>query len=307
MITHHNKRFKVIWTTVPHILFGFSPKANGGILRDIIMRTKTSLMVTLVGLFLLSLLTACTTVLETGRRQLMLIDPQTEIQLGLTGFREIKATKSLSQNQEQQQRVVRVSRRIVAVTPMQNLNWEFVLFEDKEPNAFALPGGKVGVNSGLFEVVHTDDELAAVIGHEIAHVQARHSGERVSTVLAIQLGGITLNEAMKNRKEKTRILLMAAIGLGSSIGYLLPNSRVMEREADMIGLRYMARAGYNPEAAVHGWRQFKAYKEKRGGLSIPFLSTHPADEERIRNIEADLPEVMPIYLKTRSIQGKKYE
>lgn len=241
-------------------------------------------------------LAGCATVPETGRRQLNLISAQEEMQLGLSSFQQMKKDTPISKDAAANSMVQRVGRRISAVAPLPNAQWEFVVFESKEANAFCLPGGKVGVYTGILPITRDEAGLAAVIGHEVAHAVARHGAERVSEGLLIQTGGGLLGATLSNADPRTRALTMAAYGLGSKVGRELPHSRSQESEADHIGLIYMARAGYNPEASIAFWQRFAEYNRLHGGGGdIWFLRTHPLDETRIRQLQGWMPEVKPQY------------
>ncbi len=245
------------------------------------------------GLAALALVLGCTTVPETGRRQLMLIGPAEEAQMGLSAFADIKNQQPISRDAAANARVQRIGARIAPAVgrDLPNAEWEFVVFESEQVNAFALPGGKVGVYTGLLALAESDDELAAVMGHEIAHVSARHGAERTSQQLGAALLGVGLTVATDDAKYRDQIRL--AYGLAAA-GTVLKYSRDHESEADHIGLLYMARAGYDPAAAISFWRKMAA--KSKGGTWMPeWLSTHPSDETRIRQLEGWLPEVRPIY------------
>jgi len=222
-------------------------------------------------------LAACATVSETGRSQLILISPQQSASLGLSAFEDIKRSMPVLRNTDEARMVERVGRRIAGAVPSAAGNdWEFVLFDDPTPNAFALPGGKVGVHSGLFRVAEAEDQLAAVIGHEIAHVTARHSAERMSRDMLTQLGLTAMGAAVDSPE------LVGLTATAATLGLTLPFTRDQESEADRIGVLYMERAGYDPRAAVELWRNFA----RLGGDRQPeFLSTHPAPERRIKQLE----------------------
>ena len=235
------------------------------------------------------LLSACTTAPITGRRQLVLVSDGQAAQMGVNAYQQIKSETKVSRDARTTQVVRRVGQRIAAVSGQPNLPWEFTLFQDENPNAFALPGGKVGVNTGLFKVVKNEHQLAAVMAHEVAHVLARHSAERVSQQVLVQ-AGLAGASAMGGPESQQWMGLAAA---AATLGVILPYSRTQESEADEIGLTYMARAGYDPRAAVDVWRNFNAF----GGQRPPeFLSTHPAPTSRIQQIQSKLQGPLQIYL-----------
>ena len=164
--------------------------------------------------------------------------------------------------------------------------WEFAVIDDKSPNAFAMPGGKIGFNTGMFAYAPTDADIAVILGHEVAHVICRHGSERVSQSMGVALAAVVADEATRNASAKTRATWMAAVGVGAQYGVLLPFSRSHESEADHLGLLFMARAGYDPAAAPAFWSRFG-----KGGAKPPeFLSTHPADATRVRQLQGWLPE-----------------
>ena len=246
------------------------------------------------------LIVGCATVPETGRSQLILVSSSDVLQLSLSEFDKIKNSTPVSQNAEQKTLVDRVGRRIAAVAPLPNAKWEFVLFDKPDvQNAFALPGGKVGVYSGLLTVTQNEAGLATVMAHEVAHAVARHGEERISQGLLVQLGGQALGAALKSRPEATQALAQAAFGIGSNVAYMLPHSRDQELEADRIGLSYMARAGYDPNEAVAFWKRFGAENAKRGGKAIELLSTHPLDDKRIAQLESLMPAAVAEYQKAK--------
>jgi len=244
----------------------------------------------------LLLLTGCLTVPETGRRQVMLISSQQEMQLGLTAFQQLKKDTPVSRDPAINDMVQRVGRRIAAVAALPGAQWEFVVFESKEANAFCLPGGKVGIYTGILPVTKDEAGMATVIGHEVAHAVARHGAERVSEGMLLQTGGGLLGVSLSNADPRTQVLVMAAYGIGAKVGRELPHSRGQESEADHIGLIYMARAGYDPEAAVGFWQRFADFTRTQGGSATPaFLRTHPLDTVRIRQIQQWMPEAKANY------------
>lgn len=245
------------------------------------------------GALALGLFSGCATVPETGRRQLMLLDAAQEAKMGLSAFAELKNQQPISRDPGANARVRRIGARIAPAVgrDLPNADWEFVVFESAQVNAFALPGGKVGVYTGLLAFADSDDELAAVIGHEIAHVSARHGAERASQQLGVALLGAGVAVATEDSKHRDAIRV--AYGLAAT-GTVLKYSRDHESEADRIGLLYMARAGYDPAAAVRFWRKMAA-REQSGPRMPEWLSTHPADETRIARLERWLPEMVPLY------------
>lgn len=243
------------------------------------------------------LLAGCQNVPLTGRSQLQMISEQQERSMGLANFREIIGKEKLSQDAAQNARLQRIGARIAAATGRDDYQWEFKLIENDEAlNAFCLPGGKVAVYTGLLPVAQDDAGLAAVIGHEVAHAIARHGGERLSQELLV--AGVTAATVVATRDSKNRDLYAGLLGAGAAVGFLLPYSRLHESEADRMGLIYMARAGYDPRAAVGLWQRMAAVGK---GKSKPpeFLSTHPADETRIKEIERWLPEALSHYRPVR--------
>ncbi|MCA1963559.1 MAG: M48 family metallopeptidase [Prosthecobacter sp.] len=259
-------------------------------------RKHHHLRLAIPGALALSLiLFACTTVPDAGRSSFNII-PQAHLsQMGLTEFEKIKSQKKLSQNSTQRAAVRSVAERLKPVVPVQNAHWEFVLFEDSAPNAFALPGGKVGVNTGIFKVAHNDAQLAAVIGHELAHVVAGHSGERLSTGLLGAVGAAVIGAAIGGDDTATRNIATGAAGAAVMVG-MRSFSRGQELEADRLGALYMARAGYDPRQSVTLWKNFADHTRRQGGSRVPaFLSTHPLDSTRIANLESFMPRALSEY------------
>ncbi|MEK7206487.1 MAG: M48 family metallopeptidase [Pseudomonadota bacterium] len=244
-------------------------------------------------------LAACATVPETGRSQLLLVSPAEEAQIGLQEFEKLKKTVPISKDPAANAELQRVGQRIAAVAPLRNARWEFILFDKTDvPNAFCLPGGKVGVFSGILPITKDEAGLATVIGHEVAHAVARHGAERMSEGMLIQLGGQILEQATLGRSEASRVAMQQAYGIGSAVGVALPHSRGQELEADRLGLLYMARAGFDPREALGFWKRFASYNNQHGGgKRTEFLSTHPLDDKRITQIEGLLPQAEMEYRK----------
>lgn len=240
---------------------------------------------------------ACATS-PTGRRQLILVSDAELGQTGAAAFDQMKQKTPVEHDPEWNRFVRCVALPITEVVnrrggPALPKEWEIVVFRDDTANAFALPGGKIGVHTGILSVAKTDAQLAAVIGHEVGHVLARHGNERVSeNVLAG--GTIQLIDVLTGKGEagSKKPLLMGALGLGAQFGVLLPHSRDQESEADVIGLDLMARAGFDPRQSAELWRNMMAASK---GAPPEFMSTHPASENRIKNLESHFGEAMPHY------------
>jgi len=240
-------------------------------------------------------LIACYKAPVTGRSQFILLSQSEENQMGLAAFQEVKKEEKISTNPTYNNAVTRVGERIAAVSDTPAYNWEFVVFDDDETiNAFALPGGKVGVYTGILEVAQTDAGLATVMAHEVGHVAARHGGERVSADVLAQIGAMGLSAALGGSDPYLSSAIMQAYGIGVNVGGMLPFSRSQESEADHIGLIYMAEAGYDPREAVAFWERMDA--AVKGKPQPPeFLSTHPGYGTRINNLKNWLPQAIPIY------------
>lgn len=256
-------------------------------------------------LFFISLmLTACSTVPITGRSQLNIIPGSSMMSMSVQQYEGFLKEHKLSQNQQQTAMVKRVGSRIQDAVEryfrssgleghLVNYKWEFNLVEDKQVNAWCMPGGKVVVYTGIIPVAKDDAGLAVVMGHEIAHAIAEHGNERMSQGLIAQLGGAALSTALSTRPEATRQLWMSVYGAGAQYGAILPYGRMQESEADHLGLVFMTMAGYDPNIAVGFWERMAAQK---GGQAPPeFLSTHPSDATRIANIRKLIPEIIQKY------------
>jgi predicted Zn-dependent protease len=211
---------------------------------------------------------------------------------GLKQFDQMKREKKISTNPEYNAQVQRVATRLKTVINIPNAKWEFVVFEDPTPNAFALPGGKVGVHTGLFQITQNDAGLAAVLGHEIAHVVLNHSQQRVNQATGVALGTVLLDTVLSaNGADKsTRAVAATGAAAAGTVGLILPYSRKAELQSDQLGTLYMARAGYNPEESIKLWERFSAWRIKKGESESPeFLRTHPLDQSRILALKSFLP------------------
>lgn len=248
---------------------------------------------------------ACSVVPLTGRKQLNILPESQMISMALTSYEDFMKTNPASDDRTSQSMVERVGSNIAAAVTryfkennisdrLEGYKWEFNLVKNDTPNAWAMPGGKVVVYSGILPYTQDDNGLAVVLSHEIAHAVARHGNERMSQGLLTEFGGIALDQLLKDKPDQTKSIFNTAYGLGSQVGVMLPFSREHELEADRLGLIFMAMAGYDPETAVAFWERMS----KMGGQKPPeFLSTHPSDEKRINKIKAELPEAMKYYKK----------
>jgi predicted Zn-dependent protease len=239
-------------------------------------------------------LAACQTVPITGRTQLQFLGERQEAQMGLSAYQDTLKKEKLSGDTGLNEQVQRVGRRIAEATGKGDYQWEFKVVEnDKMINAFCLPGGKVAVYTGILPLAHDDAGLATVMGHEVAHAIARHGGERLSQQLAVE-GLVAAAIGLAERDSKMATIYAGLLGAGAAVGVLLPYSRLQESEADRLGLIFMAKAGYDPRTAVDFWRRMA--EAGKGKAKPPeFLSTHPADDTRIRQIEKWLPEALSYY------------
>jgi predicted Zn-dependent protease len=235
---------------------------------------------------------------EAGRKQLMLVSSQEEMQMGLTAFNEMKKEVPISKDPQANALLQRVGKRIASVVNLPNAQWEFIVFDSKEANAFCLPGGKIGVYTGILPVTKDEDGLATVIGHEVAHATLHHGGERVSREMVRQGLGQGAGVAASSFGVDPRVVAVSqtVYGVGVQLAEALPHSRAQESEADHLGLIYMARAGYNPRAAVGFWTRFAEYNKQSGGSAgLWFLRTHPVDSTRIQQLEEWMPEAEKQY------------
>jgi predicted Zn-dependent protease len=266
-------------------------------------KTAGSKIFSLAGLLLV--LAGCTQVPITGRSQLNFVPDSVINSMSLQQYSQYISSNKLSTDAAAAAMVKRVGARIVKAVdeycqqtstsnPFAGYQWDFNLVVDPNVNAFAMPGGKVVVNTGILPVTQNEVGLAVVLGHEIAHVFAKHGGERMTQGLLVQFGGMALSEALKKQPAATQQLFNTSYGLGTQVGVILPFSRTQESEADHLGLIFMAMAGYDPHEAVVFWQRMAAASK---GQSKPpeFLSTHPADETRIKNLEKLVPEAMEYY------------
>ena len=265
---------------------------------------KRNLGILLILLSVSALAVSCQTVPITGREQLSFVPASQILPMSFNQYKDFLAKHEVVEQGEQAEQVKRAGMRIQQAVErylsehgmasrLKGYEWEFRLVADKEINAWCMPGGKVVVYTGLLPVAGDENGLAVVMGHEIAHAIANHGGERMSQGLLVEMGGLTLDAALSKNSKQTNDIFLAAYGLGTQVGVLLPYGRVQESEADHLGLIFMAMAGYDPHGAVMFWERMMASK---GGKSQPeLLSTHPADAKRIENIKGLLPEATRYY------------
>lgn len=260
-------------------------------------------VVTLTVLIAALLIAACATVPITGRKQLSLIPASQMNALSFQQYEQVIAESQLSQDAEATAMVQRVGRRIQNAVEtyfrregmsghLEGYAWEFNLIESDQANAWCMPGGKVAFYTGILPVCQDETGVAVVMGHEVAHAIAEHGGERMSQQMAVQMGGMALSEALSSKPQQTQSLAMTAFGLGAQFGALLPFSRKHESEADHMGLIFMAMAGYDPREAPRFWQRMSA---GGGGAPLEFMSTHPSDETRIRQLNERMAEALTYY------------
>jgi predicted Zn-dependent protease len=246
---------------------------------------------------------ACSTVPLIGRKQVSLLPESSMVEMSLTNYSEFLKENKLSTNKEQTDIVKRVGAKMsVAVEKylkengfqdrVADFKWEFNLVENKELNAWCMPGGKVVFYTGIMPVTKNDAGVAVVMGHEIGHAVARHGNERMSQQIIQQYGGAALSEVIKTKPEETKALFQSAYGLGTQYLIVLPYSRQQEYEGDKLGLIFMAIAGYDPKEAISFWERMAA---NSGAKQPEFLSTHPVEQNRIEAIKQFLPEAMKYY------------
>jgi predicted Zn-dependent protease len=257
-------------------------------------------------LFIPALLLAvsCQTVPITGREQLSIVPASQILPMSFDQYGDFLSKHKVVEQGKDAELVRRVGIRIERAVELyfsghglssrlSGYKWEFHLVEDKQVNAWCMPGGKVVVYTGILPFTKDENGLAVVLGHEIAHAVANHGGERMSQALLVEMGGLTLDAALSQKPTQTNELFLAAYGVGAQVGILLPYSRVQESEADHLGLIFMAMAGYDPRGAVAFWERMMA--AQHGKAPPELLSDHPADARRISDIEKRLPEAITYY------------
>lgn len=249
------------------------------------------------------LLAACSTVPLTNRQQFTAIPSSEMLSLGNENYDVVLKESALSKNTAYKNAVTRVGKRISAAVEeylaqigrkelISGYEWEFNVIQDETMNAWCMPGGKIAFYEGIMPVCKDDAGIAVVMAHEVAHAVARHSNERLSQQMALQMGGMALSQAIKEKKEETQNLVMTVFGVGAQLGVVLPYSRSHESEADELGLYFMAMAGYNPTEAPLFWERMKS----EGQSGTPeFLSTHPNPDNRINHLKQIMPKALKFY------------
>ncbi|MFH1195785.1 MAG: M48 family metallopeptidase [bacterium] len=250
--------------------------------------------------------TSCSTVPVTGRSQLSLIPVSTMLSMSFQEYGSFLKENKLSTDAKAMEKVKLVGGKIKTSVEeymrqnnmsdrLQGYKWDFNLVQSEDVNAWCMPGGKVVIYTGILPITKDETGLAVVMGHEIAHAIAEHGNERMSQGLLQQLGGMALDVALQNEPQATRDLWLTVYGVGTTVGLVLPYSRLQESEADKLGLIFMAMSGYDPNTAVGFWQNMA---ELNAGQAPPeFLSTHPSDATRIKDIKAALPEALKYYKK----------
>ena len=267
---------------------------------------KLSLQVITVSVLLCFALCNCKTVPVTGRKQLQLVPNSIINAMAFTEYDSvIKISATLSQSDARAAMVTRVGVRIQQAVEsyfaqnnmskdLKNFKWEYNTINEDIINAWCMPGGKVVVYTGILSVTQNETALAVIMGHEIAHAIARHGNERMSSGLLINLGGLALEEALKNKKEETQALFLGLYMVGSNLALALPHNRMQESEADKLGLIFMSMAGYDPAEAIPFWQRMASLNQNK---TPEFLSTHPSDETRIRKLSELIPGIKSQYYK----------
>lgn len=243
---------------------------------------------------LMFLVVGCTTVPMTGRMQLILTDEESENAAGATSYGQYLAESQVSTDSVNTALVKKVGQKIAAVSDC-DYDWEFNLLENDEANAWCLSGGKVAVYTGILPYTQTEAGLATVMSHEIAHAIARHGAERTAQSTLLQYGLSIGEAALSNNQNKE--LIMLGVNVAGNVGIILPYSRKHESEADYMGLLLMAKAGYDPNEAIKFWERMCAASSGSQGVLADFLSTHPSDEKRIKDLKAHLEEALKYYKK----------
>jgi predicted Zn-dependent protease len=256
----------------------------------------------LILVFTAFILVSCSSVLLTGRKQLLLVPDADVLAMSVQSYRQFIDSVPLSTDKTSTALVKKVGANISAEVEsylrtngmeadVANYSWEFNLVKDTSINAFCMPGGKVVFFEGILPITKNEAGIAVVMGHEVAHAVAKHSNERLSQQLMLQYGASLTDVLLSNKTEAARTGINALYGLGAQFGVMLPYSRKHEYEADRLGLIFLAMAGYNPNEAISFWERMAA----KGSNSLEFMSTHPSDANRIAKLKELIPEAMKFY------------
>lgn len=222
---------------------------------------------------------------ELGRNQFLMVGGEQMAQLASASWSQLKQQQRISRDPRYTQRMARVAPKIIRAAGGNPAQWEVVVFESKDLNAFALPGGKIGFYTGIMDLMDNDAQIATVMGHEVAHVKYNHSGERYSQSSVASLGMAAAQVALADRASNERAQILGVLGMGATLGVILPFSRKHELEADKFGVRYMATAGYDPRESIEFWVKMA----RSGGAKPPeIMSTHPADNTRIKQLQDEI-------------------
>lgn len=255
---------------------------------------------------LIILITSCKTVPITGRKQLSLVSDGQLLPMAFQQYEGFLAQNKVSSNMTKTNQIKTIGKRISAAVDRylraNNMaakadayRWEFNLVEDKTVNAWCMPGGKVVFYTGILPIAKNEDGIAAIMGHEVAHAFARHGAERMSTGMLQQAGGLAVALSTANKSPEQRQMWMQAYGIGSQLGVMLPFSRKHETEADKLGVVFMIMAGYDPKESVNVWVRMGQHAQKSGAQTPPeFLSTHPSNQTRIKQLTEWIPQAKVI-------------
>lgn len=253
--------------------------------------TRRGFMLGLVGVTG-TVLIGCTVNPNTGEQQFIIVGEQELDRMSVESWQQIRSDVPELKDPATQQRLQDIGQRIVQVANLQERSWEFVVFDSEKINAFALPGGQVGIFTGILALMENDAQLATVVGHEVGHVAGRHSAARVSRGMAAEVGMQAAAQALAIGNVTGANAVLSLLGAGVTYGVVLPFSRGQELEADALGVQYMAKAGYDPVESIEFWQRMA----QQGGERPPeFASTHPAPDTRIAQLEQLARKWRPVY------------
>jgi predicted Zn-dependent protease len=260
-------------------------------------------MKNILSIFVVFAMLSCSNVPLTNRKQFTAIPSSQMLSLSQENYQKVLSENKLSNNQNYVQMVNEVGQNIARAVEqymrqngleerIKNYEWEFNVLASDQKNAWCMPGGKIAFYEGIMPICEDKNGVAVVMAHEVAHALAQHGNERMSQQLALQMGGMALSEALETKKETTQQLAMVAFGVGSQLGVVLPYSRTHEKEADELGIYFMAMAGYDPRTSIEFWQRM----QEQGGQRPPeFLSTHPNPETRMGQLKKHMPKAMEYY------------